>query len=460
MGRSKVFPSLGRSVKCAFLFLSSFLYSEVTHGQVAYNPVSTTFLSARSVHVADVDGDGDMDVLGAAYNDGIAWFENNGAADPIFTERTIDGSLNGAYSVYASDVDGDGDMDVLGAAYNDGIAWFENNGAADPIFTKRDIVTAGSFVGARTVYAVDVDGDGDMDVLGSAIGDADIAWFENNGAADPTFTEHTIDGSFNGAYSVYAADVDGDGDMDVLGAANTANAIAWFENDGSENFTKSYIATAGTFNGAHSVYAADVDGDGDMDVLGAAFTDDDIVWFENDGAADPTFTKRIIEGSFNAASSVYAADVDGDGDMDVLGAAMIDNDIAWFENDGSENFTKSYIATAGSFDGAHSVYAADVDGDGDMDVLGSAYIDNEIAWFEFSFLPTIRLSSSAGNLKAGETATITFTLSESSSDFVEADITVSGGSLSSFTVVSGTKSYTVVLTPFDQQHHRWGDQRG
>ena len=126
----------------------------------------------------------------------------------------------------------------------------------------------------------------------------------------------------------------------------------------------------------------------------------------------------------------------------MVGAASNDNKIAWYENDGSENFNKSTI----DFTDAQAVYAADIDGDGAMDVLGGS--DGELAWFESSLVagPTIALSSSAANLKAGETATITFTISESVSDFVVGDITVSGGTLGSFVAVSGT-SYTVVFTP-------------
>jgi len=288
-----------------------------------------------------------------------------------WTEHTIDGSFDATRSVYAVDVDGDGDMDVLGAAFNaNDITWWENDGSES--FTEHTI--AGSFSGARSVYAVDVDGDGDMDVLGAARNDGDIAWWENDGSE--SFTKHTIDGDFNGAYSVYAADVDGDGDMDVLGAANGADDITWWENDGSESFTEHTID--GSFNGAHSVYAADVDGDGDMDVLGAAFDADDITWWENDGSE--SFTEHTIDGSFNGVYSVYAADVDGDGDMDVLGAARVADDITWWENDGSESFTEHTID--GSFNGASSVYAADVDGDGDMDVLGAAFDADDITWWE------------------------------------------------------------------------------
>ena len=89
----------------------------------------------------------------------------------------------------------------------------------------------------------------------------------------------------------------------------------------------------GSFDGAGAVYAADIDGDGDMDVLGAAFNGDDLAWWENTTGDGTSWTEHMLDGSFDGAWSVYAADVDGDGDMDVLGAAFWDDSIAWWESD-------------------------------------------------------------------------------------------------------------------------------
>ena len=195
-----------------------------------------------------------------------------------------------------------------------------------------------------------------------------------------TFTEHAISTSADRARSVYATDVDGDGDMDVLSASGD-DKIAWYENDGSESFTEHVISRKA--NGAFSVHAADVDGDGDMDVLSASRDDDKIAWYENDGSE--SFTEHVISTSADVAWSVYAADLDSDGDMDVLSASRDDDKIAWYENDGSESFTEHAIST--SADGASSVYIVDVDADGDMDVLSASQNDNKIAWYENEEIP-------------------------------------------------------------------------
>jgi L-ascorbate metabolism protein UlaG (beta-lactamase superfamily) len=89
-------------------------------------------------------------------------------------------------------------------------------------------------------------------------------------------------------------------------------------------------------DGAYDVHAADLDGDGDLDVLSASYGDDKITWYENDGEADPAFTPQaghVITTKADGARSVHAADLDGDGDPDVLSASYGDDKIAWYEND-------------------------------------------------------------------------------------------------------------------------------
>ncbi|MGB5892904.1 MAG: T9SS type A sorting domain-containing protein, partial [Ignavibacteriaceae bacterium] len=78
--------------------------------------------------------------------------------------------------------------------------------------------------------------------------------------------------------------------------------------------------------------------------------------------------------------SVYAVDVEGDGDIDMISGFWYDAKIAWYENDGNENFTTHIITTNAA--GANTVYAIDVDGDGDMDVLSASFFDDKIAWYE------------------------------------------------------------------------------
>jgi len=302
----------------------------------------------------------------------VAWPQAIQADGPIpFIEHVVAENFDGAQGVYAVDLDSDTDLDILGAAYiDDKIVWWENDGSEN--FTEH-IITE-SYSGAYSVYAIDLDEDGDTDILSVALIADDITWWENDGSE--SFSEHTIDGGFDGARSVYAIDIDSDDDVDVLGAAGHGGDITWWENNGSESFTKRTIN--GNFDFAYSAYAIDVDDDDDVDVLGAASTADDITWWENDSSE--SFTEHTLNGDFNGASSVYATDIDGDGDVDILGTAQHADDITWWENDGSENFIEHTINEF--FDGASSVYATDIDGDGDVDILGTAQYADDITWWE------------------------------------------------------------------------------
>ena len=88
---------------------------------------------------------------------------------------------------------------------------------ANPTWAAADIATNAD--GATSVFLIDLDKDGDIDILSSSYNDDTIAWYENNGAADPTFTAADIATNIDGAYHVYAEDMDADGDIDILASA-------------------------------------------------------------------------------------------------------------------------------------------------------------------------------------------------------------------------------------------------
>ena len=187
----------------------------------------------------------------------------------------------------------------------------------------------------------------------------------------PFPTEHNLVSDFRSARDACAADLDNDGDLDLIGVAyyGTAtggNHVRWWKNDGSGGFTMYIVAD---LTAALSVYAADIDGDGFMDIVaGAAAGSHQVAWWQNDGSpADGGWTKTIVASSFNGAD-VFAADLDGDGDLDILGADDSGDQVIWWENGNS--WAAHTIATG--FNGANSVYAADLDNDGDLDVVGAA----------------------------------------------------------------------------------------
>ncbi|MCB2154794.1 VCBS repeat-containing protein, partial [bacterium] len=354
--------------------------------------VTTAADDAQSVFAADLDGDGDQDVLSASSSDyRIAWYENrlDEASADFGPQQTITTAASGAYSVFAADLDGDGDQDVLSASYyDDRIAWYENRlDEASVDFGPQQTITAAAD-GAKSVFAVDLDGDGDQDVVSASSADDRIAWYENrlDEASADFGPQQTITTAADGANSVFAADIDGDGDQDVLSASRYDDRIAWYENrldEESADFGSQQTITTAA-DGAYSVFAADFDGDGDQDVLSASYDDDRIAWYENTHGAGTFGAQQTITTAADGAKSVFAADLDGDGDVDVLSASFYDHKIAWYENrldEASADFGPQQTITTAA-DGAKSVFAVDLDGDGDQDVLSASYDDDRIAWYE------------------------------------------------------------------------------
>lgn len=369
-----------RSLVCVVLITA--LLPVIATPQVSWtrHTITADFGGACSVHAQDINGDGLTDVLGAGWDiNTIALWTNDGGQPISWTRQTLDTVFSGVSFVFAADVDADGDVDVLASAWNGSqLGWWENGGGNPAQWTKHLLCPA--FFNAHEITAADMDGDNDIDVLAAAALEDEIAWFENDGMDPPGWTRHTVSDSFDGVRSVKATDIDGDGLMDVVGAALAANAVAWWRNNGDSTWTEYTLDS--NFGMAHMVYAFDLDSDADIDIVAAAYAANDIAWWRNDGGTPAQFTKQLIDGSLLGTLGVYAADINNDGHLDVLGTSDFADDVVWYSNNGAVPVTWSKFTIDGNCNGAWPVYASDLDNDGDADVLAAACSSNAIYWYE------------------------------------------------------------------------------
>jgi len=175
-----------------------------------------------------------------------------------------------------------------------------------------------------------------LDIVGSNSGPyVKLSWYENLNGMGNFSPPEVIDTNNFAMYPIYTIDIDGDNDMDILviAAVSGADKVVWYENDGIGNFG-SQIAISDEPIDVWSIYSADLDQDGDNDVVvtrGGAF-DGEIVWFENLDGMGSFGPKNTIGTEHQFPRSVIAADIDNDGDMDVIASSQNDDKIAWYEN--------------------------------------------------------------------------------------------------------------------------------
>ena len=358
--------------------------SDAVLAQVPQEVITTEADGAQSVYSVDLTDNGNSDVLSASFDDNkIAWYKNLG--DGFFSEqKVITTDAVGAGDVYAADLTGNGDPDILSISEGDFdnnpyVAWYENNG--DGSFSAPNfinVITNGDDV-AKSVHVEDLNDDGNPDVLSAFEGfssDRKVAWYENSGDgsfSDPNF----ITNDATGARSIYVADLNDDGNPDVLYASPFRNKIAWHENNGDGVFSSQNVITE--TDEPLDVYATDLSGNGNSDILYTDSFNDKIAWHENEG--DGSFSEEKVITDAENAIGIVAADLNGDGNLDILFADSVNDKIAWHENEGDGSFSEEKIITTET-DGAFSVYAEDLTEDGDTDILSASVDDDKIAWYE------------------------------------------------------------------------------
>jgi hypothetical protein len=284
-----------------------------------------------------------------------------------------------------ADIDGDGAPDTISLSLTGFFVrkaiWNQNlgNGAFGP-----DRLIDSLLFGPASIRGADVDGDGDQDILLaiSASGPtSEIRWYPNFGAGVFGAKRILVTLPFE-INEVTMADLDGDGNPDLLARTinDAAHSIEWYPNLGGGVFGPARTVVANLLFPS-AMQAADLDGDGDLDVLTSAVSSGkQVTWSENLGAglfAPPA----TISSTPNTPTDVSAADLDGDGDLDVLSASSSDGRIAWYRNLGGGLFGGLQVIT-NQADGAVSVSAADLDGDGIIDVLSGSENDHIVAWYK------------------------------------------------------------------------------
>jgi len=337
--------------------------------------IADTLQGVRKVTPADLDGDGDLDLVSMSddpvfmdVNSSIVWYENDGSGNFPVGRVVFQGAIRDPFDAEVGDLDGDGDADIAVACLNsDDVTWFQNLGSAT-LWSGKIVLTL-DLIGCQELELADIENDGDLDIVVASVGVQRAAWLRNNGSG--TFTLRSLSSfglsTVDDATDVHVFDANGDGFLDVAVALVDENAVDLFLYTGAGTFTPAVRITDRTFNGT-AVEAMDVDGDGDLDLLSGSANDAKLAWYENLGSASGTFgPNQFINQAAAGVSALAIADLDGDGELDVVSVSGLDQKVAWYPNQGGLNFGTQTIIDQNPFF-PRNLVAADLDNDGDADL--------------------------------------------------------------------------------------------
>lgn len=376
------------------------------------NTDTVIYSESNSVPVfCDIDNDGDEDFFTGQQLGTVTYYENIGSQTNFSFKYITDfwqnliiisPALNfrhGANSLEFTDIDADNDYDLFwGDLFSKGIYFIRNDGTpnspnvviVDSIYPHNS-----SFIsqGYNSTRFVDIDADGDKDmfvsVLYSSQNSNNFAFYRNNGTPQSANFQHLTDNYLNntdvgGNSSIVFSDIDGDQDLDLIIGNDVPVKLRIFENTGtvsnpSFNLSVDSLHIRSTpFNFNYAPAFADLDNDGDKDLLLGSYIKDSIWFYRNTGSiTNYNFTyigtaKSISIDSVGQSSAPVFVDINNDNDPDLFIGAS-NGRIFYYENTGNAvNFNfelqTAYYNSIDVGDDAVPRFT-DFDHDGDFDLF-------------------------------------------------------------------------------------------
>ena len=335
---------------------------------------------ARFLSEGDLDQDGDIDVVCSNITGGeVCWYENLG--DGTFGIQVVVGANLVGWEVRSVDLDEDGDLDLLWGSLDGAggvVTWFENQGGAS--FGPGTVLDTGSgYVTGLDV--ADLDGDGLLDIVAAWLNASEVVWYRGTGSGNYS-ARQVIGTGVVAPVDAHAHDVDLDGDLDVFTNSIPFDQVIWYENLGGGTFSPNAVVATDQIDGCVDLHIADLDGDGIKDLIASGVDLSELSWFRGTGSGSGFGAEQSIFIGYQVYKT-ETVDLDDDGDLDLICAEDDGNTISWYENLGGGLFSDRMLVTpTGSAVGARGVKAADLDGDGDPDVISASEFDSKIAWYE------------------------------------------------------------------------------
>jgi hypothetical protein len=360
----------------AFFYGSGIVWS-AEFPKFEYHEIARIGNHMGQTSLVDVDKDGKLDwVVGCSHGD-VWWFQYRSPDQWI--RHTIGANAGTEVGGTAFDVDGDGWVDQVS-----GSTWFRNPGRPNGKEWAKN--SNGAISNSHDVVAADIDGDGKLDVV-MMQDTKGLFWYKIPGDPTRPWESHAIGPAVHAGIAPRGVgDIDGDGNLDIV------CSTGWYENvDGKGREWKWHGnidgGHGGRFKDATRVWVVDLDKDGHNDVV---MTDCDteigprrVHWFRNTDGKGGQWEHHVIATGKGDLHTLAVGDFNNDGRLDVfsgegpLGGSGPGGKRRWFiwENlDGRGTSWKEHMILEGPE--CHEGVAGDVDGDGDLDICSKAWNGN------------------------------------------------------------------------------------
>jgi FG-GAP-like repeat len=335
---------------------------------------------AEAVSVMDMNNDGKLDIVSGAY-----WYENPGPLATVWKrhqwryisvwpfrvagERKIEYTADCAQ--FPIDVDHDGAMDIVTAAWQtDGIWWFENPKKPDALWENKHLICH-SKATEGMVYS-DLNGDGVPDLAIAHYSPSSLVWIN---FAGPKPAVHYVGDKTVDGHGVGMADINGDGRMDLL------SIHGWMENIDADRDRWKWHPEWELGEAGFPILGYDVNNDGKMDLIYGHGHSFGLYWLEQRiSNGSRTWKRHVIDDSFSEAHALELADIDGDGELELITGKRYRGDpdpglyeplcIFYYKIDRRTGmFTRFPVSYNGTAEIGTQIIVEDIDGDGDKDII-------------------------------------------------------------------------------------------
>jgi hypothetical protein len=351
---------------------------KTTAGNAPGGSLQVTFIAhrlgtdhAEGITTLDMNGDGRPDILSGAY-----WYENPGPQGGEWKRhqyRTV-----GIHEEFVSDcgewmvdVNHDGTPDIVTAGWiTNGVWWYENPRKPDVIWQKHLIADSYDTEGG---WMADINGDGKADLAVAHYKHQGILWIDFSGAQPKV---HHAGEQEQDGHGIGIGDIDGDGKPDLL------TPTGWVRNIDANKDQWEWHADWKLGDAGFPIIAYDVNRDGKMDIIYGQGHSYGLYWLEQQGdGPNRRWIKHTIDESFSQAHALTLADIDGDGQPELITGkryrghnghdpGSYDPIVVYYYkiNRQTGEFTRYPISLNGTAGVGTQFIVADLDGDGDVDI--------------------------------------------------------------------------------------------